>query len=105
MKNKAALAGHRGRVALKPTAVLSALAALAVAFLIGSIPMQAQATNPFAGVVSPKPLLVIAPGSFMPAVQPLVQHKNATGMPTVVLSLSSLTAYFPGVDAPERIKR
>jgi len=105
MKNKAALAGHRERVALKPTAVLSALAALAVAFLIGSIPMQAQATNPFAGVVSPKPLLVIAPGSFMPAVQPLVQHKNATGMPTVVLSLSSLTAYFPGVDAPERIKR
>jgi hypothetical protein len=103
MKSKVVLAAREGGVALNPM-VLSVIA-LAFSLAIGSLPSQAQATNPFSGVASPKRLLIIAPGTFMSAVQPLVQHKDATGMPTVAVSISSLTAYFPGVDAPERIKR
>jgi Peptidase family C25 len=49
--------------------------------------------------------LIIAPEEFLPALQPLVQHKNSTGMPTVVVSIVQLTSAFQGVDDPEKIKR
>ena len=61
--------------------------------------------NPLSGLSSPQKLLVIAPDKFLPALQPLVDHKNSTGMPTVVVSLSSLTRFFTGNDDPEKIKR
>jgi peptidase C25-like protein len=65
----------------------------------------APGPDPFAGVTGPRPLLVIAPDEFMAALAPLVAHKNATGMPAVALSIAQLTAYFPGLDHPEKIKR
>jgi hypothetical protein len=61
--------------------------------------------NPLAGLPSPQSLLIIAPDGFLLAVQPLVQHKNSTSMPTVAVSISSLTRYFAGADDPEKIKR
>src|SRR5712692_4579246 len=61
--------------------------------------------NPFLDVSSPRWLLIVAPDEFMPALQQLVQHKNQTGMPTVAISISSLTPFFEGVDQPEVIKR
>jgi hypothetical protein len=53
----------------------------------------------------PRPFLIIAPDEFMAALQPLVDHKNSTGMPTVAVSIAQLTSRFPGVDDPEKIKR
>ena len=41
----------------------------------------------------------------MTALQPLVTHKNATGMPTIAVSISQMTNYFRGLDDPEKIKR
>jgi hypothetical protein len=61
--------------------------------------------NPFAGVTGQKAFLIVAPDQFMPAVQPLVAHKNLTGMPTIAVSISSITSYFQGVDDAEKIKR
>ena len=52
----------------------------------------------------PQRLLIIAPDEFMPALQPLVQHKNQSGMSTIALSISSLIPIFQGVDDPETIK-
>lgn len=62
---------------------------------------------PFLGVSAPQRLLIIAPDEFMPALQPLVQHKNQTGMPTVAVSISSLKGWpnVQGVDDPETIKK
>ena len=60
---------------------------------------------PFAGEASPQRLLILAPDEFMAALQPLVQHKNQSGMTTLAASISSLTPFFWGVDDPEMIKR
>jgi hypothetical protein len=60
--------------------------------------------NPFLNVQPPQTLLIIAPDAFMQALQPLVAHKKATGMPAMTVSISSLTGFFPGVDDPEAIK-
>jgi hypothetical protein len=51
-------------------------------------------SNPFAGLSSPQRLLIIAPDSFLAAVQPLVAHKNFTGIPTVAVTIASLKSYF-----------
>jgi hypothetical protein len=61
--------------------------------------------NPFAGVSTPQRLLIIAPAEFMPALQPLVQHKNQIGMPAFAVTISSLTPTFQGADDPETIKQ
>jgi Peptidase family C25 len=63
------------------------------------------AKDPFHEVASPRPFLIIAPDEFMPAIEPLVAHKNSTGMPTLAVSIAQLTSRFPGVDDPEKIKR
>jgi hypothetical protein len=68
-------------------------------------PQETAALNPFTGVVGPKNLLILAPDSFIEALQPLVQHKTLTNMPAVAVPLSRITAYFTGVDDPEKIKR
>jgi hypothetical protein len=60
--------------------------------------------NPFSGVSSPRSLLIIAPDVFVSALQPLVKHKNGSGMTTVIASISGIAAFFPGVDHPESIK-
>jgi hypothetical protein len=61
--------------------------------------------GPFASVSGPRTLLIIAPKEFMAALEPLVAHKNSTGMSTVAVSIDQLTSYFPGVDDPEKVKR
>ena len=53
----------------------------------------------------PAKLLVIAPQLFVGELQPLIAHKNRTGMPAVLVTLESLRASFPGKDDPEKIKR
>ena len=65
----------------------------------------AASQDTFFDISGPRPFLVIAPSEFMPALQPLVAHKNSSGMPTVAVSVEQLTARFPGVDDPEKIKR
>ena len=57
------------------------------------------------GVTRPQRLLIIAPDEFMSALQPLVEHKNQSGMPTIAVSIASLIPYFQGVDDPETIKK
>lgn len=49
-------------------------------------------------------LLIIAPEEFRSALQPLVEHKNATDITTTMITLESVYAGFAGVDEPERIK-
>jgi Peptidase family C25 len=60
---------------------------------------------PFQDLIGPRPLFIIAPDEFMAALEPLVAHKNSTGMPTVAVSIAQLTSRFSGVDDPEKIKR
>jgi hypothetical protein len=62
-------------------------------------------SNPLAGLANPINLLVIAPEQFLAAVQPLVHHKNSTGMTAAAVSVESCTGFFVGADYPERIKR
>ena len=50
-------------------------------------------------------LLVIAPQSFAEVLQPLIAHKNDTGMPARLVTLESLRVSFPGKDDPEKVKR
>jgi hypothetical protein len=68
-------------------------------------PPRNIAKAPFLDVSGPRLLLIIAPDEFMAALEPLVAHKNSTGMPTVAVSIAQLTSRFPGVDDPEKIKR
>ena len=70
-------------------------------------PMASAAAiaDPFLGVTGQRSFLIIAPDEFMAALAPLVDHKNATGMPTLAVSIGQLTARFPGADDPEKIKR
>jgi hypothetical protein len=68
-------------------------------------PPPHNTTNPFYGVSSPQSLLIIAPDNFIPVLQPLVQHKNQSRMPTLAVSISQLKAFFSGVDDPEIIKQ
>jgi Peptidase family C25 len=55
--------------------------------------------------LSPAALLVVAPQAFEGALQPLVDWKNATAMPTVLVTTEALRGACDGVDDPERIKR
>lgn len=50
-------------------------------------------------------LLIIAPARFAAALEPLVDHKNATGIATTVLSLGDASRLYEGQDLPEKIKR
>ncbi|MEA3016168.1 MAG: hypothetical protein QOI38_890 [Sphingomonadales bacterium] len=50
-------------------------------------------------------LLVIAPAAFEAALRPLIEHKNATGMPAFLITREALTAHYSGRDDPEKIKR
>jgi Peptidase family C25 len=63
------------------------------------------AQDPFLGMTGPRSFLIIAPDEFMAALEPLVAHKNSTGMPTLAVSIAQLTSRFPGADDPEKIKR
>ncbi len=77
--------------------------------LIVSAPARAPADvatpDPFLSASGPHPFLIIAPDEFIAALEPLVAHKNSTGMPTLAVSIARLTSYFPGADDPEKIKR
>jgi hypothetical protein len=61
--------------------------------------------NPFSGLSPPQSLVIIAPDTFIPALQPLVRHKNESGMPTVAVSISSIAAFYQTGDNPESIKK
>jgi Peptidase family C25 len=54
---------------------------------------------------APQRLLIVAPDEFIPALQPRVQHKNQSGMASIAFSISTLAAFFQGVDDPESIKK
>jgi len=60
--------------------------------------------TPFGSVPATTNLLVLAPGEFMSALQPLVQHKNQSGISAASASIARLRLYFRGVDDPETIK-
>ena len=49
-------------------------------------------------------LLIIAPNDFGPALQPLQQHKNATGINTQIVSLEYIYQNYQG-DEPEKVKK
>ena len=51
-------------------------------------------------------LLIVAPKLFVSALQPLVEHKNRTGMPTALVSLEEIKAAWTSTeDDPAKIKR
>lgn len=50
-------------------------------------------------------LLIIAPARFETALRPLVDHKNATGIATTVLSLGEISTTYEGRNLPEKIKQ
>jgi hypothetical protein len=66
-------------------------------------PQSAGLVNPFYAS-GPANMVIIAPDDFMTALQPLVDHKNATGVSTIAVSISSLSPFFQGVDDQETIK-
>jgi hypothetical protein len=49
-------------------------------------------------------LAIITPSEFSEPLQPLVEHKNAYGVPTVLVTLDEIYSSFIGRDNPERIK-
>jgi hypothetical protein len=50
-------------------------------------------------------LLIVTPQEFQAALQPLVAHKDAHGMKSVMVTTEGLSGACDGIDAPERIKR
>ncbi|MFH1085307.1 MAG: C25 family cysteine peptidase, partial [Chloroflexota bacterium] len=50
-------------------------------------------------------LLIISPAEYESALQPLVDHKNATGIRSAFLTLEDARSRYPGVDDPEKVKR
>jgi len=49
-------------------------------------------------------LVIITPSEFSEPLQPLVEHKNAYGVPTTLVTLDEIYGSFVGRDNPERIK-
>lgn len=61
--------------------------------------------NPLAGSEQGPQLLIVTPQAFRAALQPLVNHKNATGMTSLMVTIEALEGACDGIDVPERIKR
>jgi hypothetical protein len=49
-------------------------------------------------------LVIITPAEFSELLQPLVEHKNACGIPTLLVTLDEIYNSYVGRDNPERIK-
>ena len=49
-------------------------------------------------------MVIIAPSSFTSALQPLIDHKNAMGVRTILKTTQEIYEEFDGVDKPEQIK-
>ncbi|MGQ9517785.1 MAG: C25 family cysteine peptidase [Anaerolineae bacterium] len=49
-------------------------------------------------------LLIIAPDNFMEELQPLKRFKDASGRPTILVSLTQIYNAFPGADTAEKVK-
>jgi hypothetical protein len=62
-------------------------------------------TGPLPSNSGKRKLLVIAPAAYLADVQPLIAHKNQTGIPAIAASIESITSFFPGADEPEQIKQ
>ncbi len=74
-----------------------AMMVLGLALLSGHAASQENSIeDPFAGARGPRPFLIITPDEFMAALEPLVAHKNSTGMPSIAVSIGQLTSHFPG---------
>ena len=54
---------------------------------------------------APYDLMVIGPEEFAVPLNALVAHKNATGIPAVLVTLESIYRTFAGTDQPEKIKQ
>lgn len=50
-------------------------------------------------------LVIIAPAEFSDHLQPLVDHKNANDLSTVLVTLEEIYSAYPGRDDPEKIKQ
>jgi hypothetical protein len=59
----------------------------------------------FAGNLAAKPvnLVIITPAKFSNELQPLVNHKNAHGVKTLLKTTEDIYAAYQGVDKPEQI--
>ena len=51
------------------------------------------------------PLLIIAPQEFVESVRPLADHKNRTGIATMLISLEHIYQVYPGRDEAEKVKQ
>ena len=73
-----------------PQADGTCVPAPATAIAPASPPVPTTRSNvsqvPFLGVTGPRPFLIIAPDEFLTALEPLVAHKNSTGVPTLAVS-------------------
>ncbi len=49
-------------------------------------------------------LLIICPSKFEDELQPLVEHKNSIGIPTILLTTEEIYSKYNGRDEPEKIK-
>lgn len=49
-------------------------------------------------------MAIIAPSKFSKAVQPLIEHKNSTGVKTFLKTTEEIYEKYPGFDKPEQIK-
>ena len=64
--------------------------------------------GPFTGAVSAAidpDLMIITPLEYSAALEPLMHHKNATGMSTAMVTLEGIYSQFGGDDEPEQIKK
>jgi hypothetical protein len=50
-------------------------------------------------------LLIVGPPALLPALQPLVAHKQTTGMPTLMVELDAVVERYEGRDEVEMLKR
>jgi hypothetical protein len=52
----------------------------------------------------PYQLLIITPQEFVESVRPLADHKNSTGIATILISLEHIYQVYPGRDEAEKVK-
>lgn len=69
-----------------------------------SVHIQSETTVPHAASGDPVSLMIIAPAAFSEQLQPLLDHKNAYGLSTALVTLEEISSTYFGRDQPEQIK-
>jgi hypothetical protein len=69
-----------------------------------TIHITVDAASPAAASSEQYSLVIITPSEFSGLLQPLVEHKNAYGVPTILVNLEEIYSSFIGRDNPEKIK-